>query len=102
MKGYNSMISDDRLHKTRFCKKRRANQNSPHKEGGWSKRGGGLEQFRILKGSLAMQRSSFELTKKNLKSVSTCNGLIIEFFFICLVTVDYQRKDTYYEHCWFI
>ena len=39
MKGYNFMISDDRLHKTRFCKKGGANQNFPHKEGGWSKRG---------------------------------------------------------------
>ena len=50
MKDYNFMISDDRLHKTRFCKKRGPNQNFPHKEGGWSKRGGGLERFRILTG----------------------------------------------------
>ena len=39
MKDYNFMISDDRLHKTRFCKQGGANQNYPHKEGGWSKRG---------------------------------------------------------------
>ena len=38
MKDYDFMISDDRLHKTRFCKKRGANQNFPHKEGGLSKR----------------------------------------------------------------
>ena len=42
MKDYNFMISDDRLHKTSFCKKKGANQNFPHKEGGWSQRGGGL------------------------------------------------------------
>ena len=41
MKDYNFMISDDRLHKRRFCKKKGwAKQNFPHKEGGWSKRGG--------------------------------------------------------------
>ena len=35
------MISGDRLHKTRFVQKGgRANQNVPHKEGGWSKSGG--------------------------------------------------------------
>ena len=39
------MISDDWLHKTRFCKKKGANQNFPHKKGGWSKRGGGLNNF---------------------------------------------------------
>ena len=34
MKDYNFMISDNRLHKTRFCKKKGggANQNFPHKE----------------------------------------------------------------------
>ena len=56
MNDYNFMISDDRLHKTRFCKKKEGgcggvNQNFPHKEGGWSKRGG-LEQFRILRGGV--------------------------------------------------
>ena len=43
------MISDDRLHKTRFWRKSGgwggglgvANQNFPHKEGGWSKKWGG-------------------------------------------------------------
>ena len=50
------MISDDRLHKTRFCKNGGANQNFPHKQGGWSKRGGGLERFCILKGGLAKKR----------------------------------------------
>ena len=52
MKDYNFMISDDRLHKTRFCKKKGggANQNFQHKEGGWSKMGRELEKFRILRG----------------------------------------------------
>ena len=46
MKDYNFMISDNRLHKTRFCKKRgEANQNFPHKEGGLSEREGGLNDF---------------------------------------------------------
>ena len=50
------MISDDRLHKTRFCKKREgANQNFSHKEGGWSKRRG-LEQFRILRRGVCLKR----------------------------------------------
>ena len=33
------MISDNRLHKTRFCKKRGANRNCPHKEGVGAKKG---------------------------------------------------------------
>ena len=45
MKDYNFMISDDRLHKTRFCKKKGgANQNFPHKEGGLEQKGG-LNEF---------------------------------------------------------
>ena len=45
MKDYNFMKSDDRLHKTQLCKKKGgANQNFPHKEGGWSK-GGALNNF---------------------------------------------------------
>ena len=44
------MISDDRLHKTRFFKKGRLTKTLLIiMGGGWSKRGG-LEQFRILKG----------------------------------------------------
>ena len=39
-----------------FVKKRGgANQNFPHKEGDWSKRGG-YERFRILRGGLAKKR----------------------------------------------
>ena len=50
MKDYNFMISDDRPHKTRFCKKKgAADQNFPYKKGGWSK-GGGLERFHFFKG----------------------------------------------------
>ena len=50
MKDYNFMISDDRLHKTRLCKKTiLINQNFPQEEG-WSNGGGGLERFRILRG----------------------------------------------------
>ena len=62
MKDYSFMISDDRFHKTRFFKKEGggggrggANQNFPHKKGDWSK-GGGLEQFRILRGGLVKKR----------------------------------------------
>ena len=45
MKDYNFMISDDRLHKTRFCKKKGGGGLTktflvPHKEGGWSAKGG--------------------------------------------------------------
>ena len=43
-----------------------------------------------------MQRNAFELTKNLLKSVSTCNALVIEFFLIFRVPVDYQEKDSYY------
>ena len=54
MKDYNFMISDNRLHKTRFYEKmggEGSNQNCPHKEGGSSKgKGGGLERFHILRG----------------------------------------------------
>ena len=55
-----NFISDDRLHKTRFCKKKGggANQNFPHKEGGWSKREG-LGRFRILKRGLPKKRGDF-------------------------------------------
>ena len=54
MKDYNFMISDDRLHKARFCKKRRggegaAKQNFPYKEGVGAKGGGVLERFCILR-----------------------------------------------------
>ena len=65
MKGYNFMISDNRLHKTRFCKKRGANQNCPHKEGVGAKEGGGLERFHILRGRGGVgQKEGVTLAKK--------------------------------------
>ena len=54
MKYYN-FRSDDRLHKTRFCKKRGANQNFPHKE----EKGGGLERFLILMGGWPKRGGDF-------------------------------------------
>ena len=49
-----------------------------------------------------IQINAFELTKNLLKSVWTSNALIIELFFIRLVTSYYQGKHTYYGYCWFI
>ena len=52
MKDYNFMISEDRLHKTRFCKKKEGYPKlSPLRGGdGGLEQKGGLERFRILRG----------------------------------------------------
>ena len=57
MKDYNFIISDDRLHKTRFCKKKGGGLTKTFlvKRGVRAK--GGLERFRILRGGgLAKKR----------------------------------------------
>ena len=58
MKDYNFMISDDRLHKTRFCKKKRGGPTKTFFiKSGIGAKGGGLERFRILRGGgLAKKR----------------------------------------------
>ena len=50
MKDYNFMISDDKLHKTRFCKKRGELSKTFLIKKGVGAKGGGLERFRILRG----------------------------------------------------
>ena len=58
------MISDKKLHKTRFCKKGGgggANQNFPHKEGSWSKRGG-LNDF-VFSGRVWPKRGGVTLLR---------------------------------------
>ena len=55
MKDYN-FISDDRIHKTRFCKKGGLTKIFLIKREVGAKGGGGLEQFRILRGDLAKKR----------------------------------------------
>ena len=55
-----------------FVKKGGPNQNFPHKEGGWSKRGGGLERLRILRGGgLAKKRGANFLRGEGHTLVST-------------------------------
>ena len=55
MKDYNFMISDDRIHKTRFCKKRGGlTKTFLIKRGVGAK--GGLERFHILRRGLAKKR----------------------------------------------
>ena len=54
MKDYNFMISDDRLHQIRFCKKKRGGQNFLHKGGGLEQKGG-FERFRILRGGVGQK-----------------------------------------------
>ena len=49
MKDYNFMISDDRLHKTRFCKKEGGLTKTFLIKRGVGAKGGGLERFRILR-----------------------------------------------------
>ena len=89
MKDYGFTISDDRLHKTRFCKKEGggANQNFPHKEGakdwGIGAKRWGLERFRILKG-LAKKRGvtflrdgAYTLVPTMLPSVEEHEGVVM-------------------------
>ena len=58
MKDYNFMISDDRLHKTRFCKKKVGlTKTFLIKRGVGAK--GGLERFRILRGALTKKAGFF-------------------------------------------
>ena len=58
MKDYNLMISDNRLHKTRFCKKRKGGLPKTFLiKRGLGAKGGGLEQLRTLReGGLAKKR----------------------------------------------
>ena len=76
MKDYNFIISDDMLHKTRFCKKGKANQNFPHKEGGWSKREGlkkeGVDVFKggahTLVPTMTQYKKSTEVANAHVQS----------------------------------
>ena len=46
MKDYNFMISDDRLHKTRFCKKKKKKKNFMAPFYGWGSTASRLEPLR--------------------------------------------------------
>ena len=50
MKDYNFMISDDRLHKARFCEKKGGLTKAFLIKRWVGAKGEGLEQFRILRG----------------------------------------------------
>ena len=58
MKGYNSMISDDRLHKTRFCKKRGGLTKTFFIKRGVGEKGG-LERFCIFRGGCQKEVGDF-------------------------------------------
>ena len=82
MKDYNFMISDDRLHKTRFCKKKcGANQKFSHKEVGWSKRGG-LERLRILRGGGFSQKEGGNFFKEG-GSYPGAHNMYAKVLFTC-------------------
>ena len=55
MEDYNFMISDDRLHKTRFCNKKGGLTKTFLIKWGVGAKGG-LERFRILRAGLAKKR----------------------------------------------
>ena len=61
MKDYNFMISDDGLHKTRFCTKRGLTKTFLIKRGVGAK--GRLERFRILTGEGGRQKEGGDFFK---------------------------------------